>query len=473
VFVVLMLCVPLLVLWIAKRVMGLTFPMVVLAGMAIIAFGPSWIGGDGWLGYNLAGYSSALESMRLGLVRPWHAPELVRANVHGLLWIPLFAGAAWAISRRWRWLAYNVSGVVLLAMTGWLAAMFVASGQRLAWNDWYSEVAVAFANGQGGELGAWQGTVQNVLWGLVMAAAIIPVMLLGALAGALAALVPLALWRMSGQGLGFQSRVLSFRHARGEKDVLCRYRTTNPWRGRYKTERVALADFGFRTWEETVTKTVYVPSVTTITGTTSGGQMVTGTAYGPGSSYDKEVRTGWFLVHLRGITASNKLALSKVQAAEANWVARRIEKTFAAPARNAANLLAERTAEQQKQDEVTRVEAAASKARQAVAALVHSAGMSGENWYRYRHDADGALIEVLAADREGRALAWYGGGNQRWSGRWKGATVKATRPALEIVVDDPAYREKHLTDRRVILAETWSQALRDEWVSRIEILAAT
>lgn len=88
----------------------------------------------------------------------------------------------------------------------------------------------------------------------------------------------------------------------------------------------------------------------------------------------------------------------------------------------------------------------------------------------FTQDEDGNLMTAIAADSTGRGGLIYNQGKDKWIGSWKGAKVEVSGNNLEILLDDPDYRAKKFTERRVTM-EFLSKPQRLEWYDRINILS--
>lgn len=461
-----------LVLWIIKRLLRVSWSTLLLAIMMLVAFVPRLLTpelrGDS-IGYSILNAASEL------LLRPWLTPGQVLHSVSGWFWLPVLLGVGQAAVRRLQWLSYRYSMLATLLLLGWLSAAYL-SGGSLNFLHEASVQVVQLTPELKAELGNWRWALWSI-WGLCMLLIEgLPLFLFGVLVGAVAVILPVAFMRASGCGAGFYSRQFAFRYLRGGDAVVVRYRANRS--GRFQIARVPLSRFGFTDKEESLTSTVYVPKTISVH-VTPGPYVSTATAqeYG-GYSYDRTVKTSVRLVSIRGIPIFDMRVAPGVTA-EARRAAQLIDKRYAAPFCATEKMRREREeklcADETKQREATAVEEAKQHAAVTLRSLLDEAGIDlshGNHWCESRHDASGGLIEVLAADRNGNGVVWYENGKMRWQGSWTHAQVLVDRPNLELVVDDEAYSIKHMCDRRIRIAETWSQALRDEWVSRIRILSA-
>lgn len=89
----------------------------------------------------------------------------------------------------------------------------------------------------------------------------------------------------------------------------------------------------------------------------------------------------------------------------------------------------------------------------------------------HAYDKEGAISELLAADRDGRGAIVASDGTQVWQGSWCGAEATLEADALVLKVDDEAYRQQYLAEHRLQL-KLGDKSDRLEWMDRIGILAA-
>lgn len=85
-------------------------------------------------------------------------------------------------------------------------------------------------------------------------------------------------------------------------------------------------------------------------------------------------------------------------------------------------------------------------------------------------DSEGAMLTAIVAAKDGRGGMIYNKGNDKWIGSWRGAKVEISGNNLEILVDDPEYRTKNFTERRVTM-EFLNKEQRLAWFDRINILS--
>lgn len=125
--------------------------------------------------------------------------------------------------------------------------------------------------------------------------------------------------------------------------------------------------------------------------------------------------------------------------------------------------------------ELVRLEAegASRKASEQAAQYLSDWGLNGANpFYRYDYSRDGVISHMLAALPDGRGGAVYNNGQNSWAGSWRNAVVNDVNNTLEIQIDDPDYRSKHLKEHRFVIPSQWKREERLEWLDRIRILSA-
>ena len=108
-------------------------------------------------------------------------------------------------------------------------------------------------------------------------------------------------------------------------------------------------------------------------------------------------------------------------------------------------------------------------------AELNSAGFNQLNeltFYDYFYDENGELLELIAADRNGKGLIFIVENKKatRWIGSWKGATAKIENNHVNFMVVDDDYRAEHLTERRFRLLLNAHFTTREKWVDRIRLL---
>ncbi|GCB06433.1 hypothetical protein [Ralstonia sp. SET104] len=229
----------------------------------------------------------------------------------------------------------------------------------------------------------------------------------------------------------------------------------------------------------TSTQTTYVPGSTS-TGWTNDGQMVVLDT--PGKTITTEVQTGpasWVpsgyctvLVEVNLNDVCYSCTITTVPKKEAELIAsvgRAInEKVFAA-------IQAKHDADRTRDQEAAKMrrEASQQKAAEAVRQALEGAGFSKPvegvfSWYR--HDPNGSLMELIAADRTGRALVVASQGAERWQGLWQGAEAKLEGSALKLKVVDEVYRAQHLTERRFSMMLNAGFNELQTWCDRVNLL---
>lgn len=232
----------------------------------------------------------------------------------------------------------------------------------------------------------------------------------------------------------------------------------------------------------TSTQTTYVPG-STATGWTNDGQMVnldvpgrtitTHVQSGPAMSVPSGYCTVTVEVNLNNVCYSYTMTVVPKKEAdlivsvgkainEKVWAtinANRVEQQ----ARHAAAAKAQREALKQKASEAVRQALEDAGFAQAPEAVF--------SWYR--HDSNGSLTELIAADRTGRALVVAGQGTERWQGAWQGAEARLEGNALQLKVVDDAYRAQHLTERRFRMMLNAGQNELQTWCDRVNLLGAT
>lgn len=110
-------------------------------------------------------------------------------------------------------------------------------------------------------------------------------------------------------------------------------------------------------------------------------------------------------------------------------------------------------------------------ASDALEVLCASAGMGVDSFNKARWSKDGVLLEAIVVDRTGKAAAVYKEGGETWIGTLNGASASIIDGKLEVKVDDPEYRSKHLTERRFAVFDKEPREVLVEWEDRINLLA--
>lgn len=120
-----------------------------------------------------------------------------------------------------------------------------------------------------------------------------------------------------------------------------------------------------------------------------------------------------------------------------------------------------------------KAEESSTKASEQATQYLKEWGMFGdESYYRFYYSNDGVVTEMLAALPDGRGGAVYDAGKKSWVGSWKNAVANDVNDSLEIQVDDPDYRSKHLKEHRFVIPSNWKREQRLEWLDRIRILSS-
>jgi len=370
-------------------------------------------------------------------------------------WLSLAAGAGLAIRRRWRWRSYGLVRLLALLPFGVLAGVcLVERGASLIQyvDGAFQDELPHLQAGSPEWTGYWIGGLAVPLIVLGLSGVV------GLTLGALLAQPAVALRRLAGDA-GFYARALSFRWLHGDAEVEVHVRPHR--RGPTTATRVPLHAFEATFKQEVLEKWGHTPSVTTVTGYTSSGEMVSGTAYGPGHAYQYKVTTPRQEVRLAGV--ERRVFLGPADALEARWNVRRLMR-HARPA-------AEAHRRQREADARQAAEAIERKIRDALDALARQAGLAGERWTFHKASPAGELLEAIAADRLGAGYAVCDEGRERWVGRWHGARLFGVDGGIDVQVDDPAHRAQHLAERRFVIGRGWPAPLRNEWASRIALLA--
>jgi len=103
--------------------------------------------------------------------------------------------------------------------------------------------------------------------------------------------------------------------------------------------------------------------------------------------------------------------------------------------------------------------------------LCQQAGMESDYFNKSYWDNQGVLRWAIAVDRNGKAVAVYDEGAVTWIGTLKAASAQIIDNKLEVKVDDAAYRNKHVTERRFMILEKQPREVLVEWEDRINLLA--
>jgi hypothetical protein len=397
-----------------------------------------------WLAaaYALVAWSDHHTSLYLlGATAPGYRPNPLAILGHAawfalarapLAAVALPAGFLFALARRVQWRSYTWASWLFWMPFSLLAALFLLVAQPMPM------IGGVYLNG-------------------------LLLFMVGSTLGGLCAFPFVLLLRVKSHDVGFCSWPLSFLWRSGSDEVVVRYRTG---RLRRKTARVPLGEFHLGFEQETVFRSGYIPSVSTGTGYTSSGETIHVTTTGPGQHYAYNQRTGRSQIRVGGIVDSN-VYLRRGARLEAEANARRLK-----PRSDAIRAKQQEAAKAQKQQHN---DIALERAQAALRKLAEQAGLNDEHWYdnRYSTHAEnpGVLLEAIAADREGRGYAVYNKGQSTWIGSWKQAVVHETRQGLDIQVNDSAYRQQHMTERRFQLGAHFTVQSCQEWVSRIRLLS--
>jgi hypothetical protein len=121
-------------------------------------------------------------------------------------------------------------------------------------------------------------------------------------------------------------------------------------------------------------------------------------------------------------------------------------------------------------------ERAKASARARWNALSQEAGIEGD-FTGWTYDDDGAIIWLVAADRNGKGLIVCG--KDIWMGMYSGANAKIipgdavsrAQAQLEVELPDPTFEREHLKKRRHRIMKGCTDDLLQEWCDRINILA--
>lgn len=231
---------------------------------------------------------------------------------------------------------------------------------------------------------------------------------------------------------------------------------------------IPLVDFSYKTYPKTKKVSYNTGGNQTVYG--SGGAV--GTVYVPGESgsYEKHIGDVVDIKKKGEVVCSVQLALSSKSSFDAligvlnninNWRDKIAQKVIAKEQDRVAA-------------EVKAVAIEASNAAQkSLAKLCDQAKLEKDFKNISCWNSSGMLTEAIAVDRSGKALAVYNKGASTWMGTLKGASAQIVGDKLELKVDDPAYREKHLTERRFSLLEKEPREMLVEWEDRINLLAKT
>ncbi len=374
-------------------------------------------------------------------------------------------GALLALGRRLRWRSYSWRPWLIWTPFALLAALLLIIGNSFnqpTTIGWFLLQILYRPHLFPLPVHAWE------LQGQIINAALY--FLVGSTMGATVGMVLVALFRTMSGDVGFYSHQLSFRWRKGSEDVMVRYRKGRVSR---KTDRVPLGQFFLSFKEEIKEGTDYAPNIQTSTGTTSSGEHVSLTTYGPGTFYNYKRATGRTEVHIGGDVDGN-VFLRKWSCVEANANWKRLAKPKE-QLREATDRQHKAETLKKKEDDQARFEATLAKANQAIKDMAEQAGLADElwNWHNFstQPESAGKLLNAIGADRQGRGFVICNQGQSQWIGSWKGARVQESSKGLDIQVNDPEYRHRHMTERRFCVGETWTVQKCQEWASRIRLLS--
>lgn len=456
--------------------------MTVATGLAWALRNVGW----GWLPLLLA---AAMMALAWTPSLPWLLLPVLQPGkvLQGLLaWplVPLALLAYLAFRPRWAWRAPGMPRLATLLALGWVA-MVGAGALAPVGPQEVLEVWREPAGAGAGEPGH----------GVVVAAAVAALLLrlaaialLGHVLGRVLAWAAATLWRLTGRGVGICTPRLKLRWDRGDADFQIAYDATGK---PAPTRRLPLHEAPAPVVREMGTKQVHIPKVSTINARNAYGDRIHGTIESEGHYVTVPEPSVWWSGKGAGMTRyhvkrpevrETNLALERLapfaKAAREAWEQARIaERQQQAEAAAAAAEARERQAReaqaQASRDEQARREHGRRVAHDAMATLVHQAGLdTSAMWSRYGHDPSGRLAYAIAADRSGRGFAVYADGAQTWQGHWRGASCRFEDGALQVQVDDPAYREQHMSQRRFSIGERWEKAEQQAWLDRIQLLSA-
>lgn len=458
-----------------------------LVAVAALAGALTWRAGLGWLPALLLAVPAVVFLPDL-FFSPWRRPEALWAELAGWPLALVLVAAAWTLRPRLQWFAWDSRNFFASLLLGWLAAALVTRGGLEVLRDLPALLAST----------ATDGLDPPVYRVLVLA--LVPVMawaiwMIGVAAGRLLALPVVWLLRRL-RGLGFVSARLKFRHRPGDDTVEWHYRPAG-WRSPWQRRDVPLRQLAYF-FHETRTDRVFERTYQSFEARGQySGERISGTIEGPGRWVDRTIGTGTSHLRLGDLAMAVPTALAHganrtlkrlferyIHALHLADKARQEEQVRARLAEQAAEQTRarQRAAEeaeagrQRAQDEArrhqARVEASRVDAQARLKAMLAEAGLSGSDlWSKYAHDLDGRIVALVAASRAGRGFILDGGG-EPWTGDWRGASARVVDDRLQVQVDDPAWRHRHLSERRFTLGERWTAEERQAWADRINLLAA-
>ncbi len=420
---------------------------------------------------------------------PYQRSDLLWQQLAGWPLLVLALGAAWTLRQRVQWFAWDRRNFVASLVMGWLAAALVARGGLDVFHKLPELLASTATDGLDPAL--YRALVLAMLPAMAWA-----LWMIGVALGRVLGLAVVGVLRRT-RGLGYYSPRLKFRHRHGEEKVEWHYFSKDAPRG-WQRRDIPLRQLG-KFSHETRTDRVYERTYQTFEARGSySGERVTGTIEGPGRWVDRVRGTG--LSHLTLGDLAMEIPTSLAASANATldllfkryihalhradkarsdeqWQRNRTEQR--AEEERAGQRAAEAAeAERQREaDEAVRQQARLEKskvdAHANLQALLAQAGVTGSDlWSKYSHDLDGRIVALVAASRAGRGVIVHANGEQTWSGEWRGASARVNEGRLEVQVDDPAWRQQHLSERRFALGERWTPEERQAWADRIGLLAA-
>lgn len=469
--------------------MNLVVPVAaVLIAVALVIAVVSWRHGLGWLPAFLVAIPAAIW-LPAFFFSPYRRPDLLWEQLAGWPLLPIGLAAAWTLRRRVQWYAWDSRNFIASLVLGWLAAALVARGGLEVF--WKLPELLASTATDGLDPALYRTVVLAMLpvmaWALWM---------IGVAAGRLLGLPLIALLRRT-RGLGYYSTRLKFRHRPGEETVEWHFLGKGKQKGWHHRDVPLrrLASFLHESRTDRVFERTY--QTFEARGRFSG-EQISGTIEGPGQWVNRtrftgkshltlgdlsmELPTGLAVGANKTIDLLYKRYVSALHIADKEQehrdllAARAQREADEALARQQA-IDAEAAQRQHDADEAVRHQARVEQSRldahANLQALLAQAGLTGSDlWSKYSFDLDGRIVALLAANRSGRGIIVHADGNETWSGEWRGASASVADGRLAVQVDDPAWRQKHLSERRFLLGERWTAEERQAWADRISLLAA-
>ncbi len=458
-----------------------------LAVVALLLAGLTWRHGWGWLPAFLIAVPVAI-ALPSFFLSPYQRSDLLWQQLAGWPLLILAVGAAWTLRKRVQWYAWDSRNFIASLVLGWLAAALVARGGLEVFHKLPELLASS----------ATDGLDPAIYRALVLA--MVPLMawalwMMGVALGRVLGLAVVAVLRHT-RGLGYYSVRLKFRHRAGEENVEWHYFSTDAPRG-WQRREIPLRQLG-KFIHESRTERVYERTYQTFEARGRfSGEQVTGTIEGPGQWVDRVRFSGRSMLKLGDLamTLPTPLALGANRTLERLFQkyvhslhradrarnedeqrrAKAQEREEAEHARQRAAQAAEAERQREADDAVrhqARVERSRVDAHANLQTLLAESGVTGSDlWSKYSHDLDGRIVSLVAANRAGRGIIVHADGEQTWSGEWRGASARVNGGALEVQVDDPVWRNQHLTERRFSIGERWTPEERQAWADRIGLLA--